>query len=200
MNGGPRVSGWIAWRSTRPADMGSWTKPQIRAPLSGERKQFSAQGFDLGTKLFSAQLESRICALICSVRRHPTVRLLGAFVTDEEVVGSNPATPTAETADQAGTGFSTCLICFSLRVYPRLPRKRLDSVIETRSAPRARPGPRPGLRSCLRPASARPAPVPLRLHGLHDAASPAAAGCAARPADGGRRRATSAIRSQFGTL
>ena len=29
-----------------------------------------------------------------------------------------------------------------------------------RPAHRARPGPRPGLRSCLRPAPARPAPVP----------------------------------------
>lgn len=29
-----------------------------------------------------------------------------------------------------------------------------------RSAHRVRPGPRPGLRSCLRPAPARPAPVP----------------------------------------
>ena len=39
------------------------------------------------------------------------------FVRDEEVVGSNPATPTAETADQAGTEFSIRLICFCLRVY-----------------------------------------------------------------------------------
>jgi tetratricopeptide (TPR) repeat protein len=36
------------------------------------------------------------------------------LLRDEEVVGSNPATPTAETADQAGTGSSTRLICFCL--------------------------------------------------------------------------------------
>ena len=34
------------------------------------------------------------------------------FVRDEEVVGSNPATPTAETADQERPHVRTLLICF----------------------------------------------------------------------------------------
>jgi hypothetical protein len=47
---------------------------------------------------------------------------------------------------------------YTLAVHP-LSYNSLYGFKAARSAPRARPGPRPGLRSCLRPAPARPAPV-----------------------------------------
>ena len=52
-----------------------------------------------------------------------------------------------------------------VRVRLHAPRRRLSYNFlywfkAARSAHRARPGPRPGLRSCLRPAPARPTPVP----------------------------------------
>ena len=78
------------------------------------------------------------------------------LIRDEEVVGSNPATPTAETADQAGTEFSTCLICFCLRVclsdyrFPRAYGRR--SRVPTAAVPACLRPPFPrayGRRSCV---------------------------------------------------
>ncbi len=52
------------------------------------------------------------CANVSIGRHRPCV----PFVRDEEVVGSNPATPTAKTAGEAPTDCGRCLTCLFLRV------------------------------------------------------------------------------------